>query len=86
MNNGTGNNGRSHNAKLPTDDDEDVGADALRAAAERAWRNRWGIPGGATEPDERSANRGGGEIDDVEREGGRTSDDDDNDVASKKKV
>jgi hypothetical protein len=88
MNNGTGNNGRSHDSKLPTDEDEDVGADALRAAAERAWRNRWGIPGGTPEQDERSADRAGGETGDVEREGGRTSDDndDDDDVADKKKV
>ena len=52
-----------------TDEDAEVSADELRAAAERAWRNRWGIPGGTPEMDERSADRAGGETDDVEREG-----------------
>ena len=85
MTNGTGNHGRSPDPKR-TDEDAEVSADELRAAAERAWQNRWGIPGGTPETDERSADRAGGETDDVEREGGRTSEDSDDDDADKKKV
>ena len=82
MTNGTGNHGRSPDPKR-TDEDAEVSADELRAAAEQ---NRWGIPGGTPETDERSADRTGGETDDVEREGGRTSEDSDDDDADKKKV
>ena len=94
MNNGKGIHGQTRDPRLPTD--EDVGADELRAAAERAWRNRWGVPGGTPEQGNRSADRVGGdgpaqpepeiENEDVEREGGRTSDDEDDDLGDKKKV
>ena len=84
MHNGTGNHGRTGNPKRQTDEDAEISAEELRAAAERAWRNRWGIPGGTPEADERSADRAGGETDDVEREDGRTSEDSDDD--DKKKV
>jgi hypothetical protein len=86
MHNGTGNHGRTGDPKRQTDEDAEISAEELRAAAERAWRNRWGIPGGTPEQDEHSADRAGGETDDVEREGGRTSDDGDDDTADKKKV
>jgi ADP-ribose pyrophosphatase YjhB (NUDIX family) len=83
MTNGKGTHGRTRDPRLPTEDEE-IGADELRAAAERAWRNRWGIPGGTPEADERSADRAGRETDDVELEGGRTSEDSDDDDDKKK--
>jgi hypothetical protein len=54
MNNGQGNgHGQNLDPKPPSDDD--VGIEDLREAAERAWRNRWGIPGG--KPDYTSRER-----------------------------
>ena len=89
----TGNQGQ--NQAQPTDKGED--SDDRRQAAQQEWNDRAGIPRGTPEQGGKSADRVGGEgpsqgkpeieNDDVEREGGRTSDDnDDDDVADKKKV
>lgn len=78
MNNGSGTRGQGQGSKQT---DGEKGAEDLREAAEREWRNRWGVPSGTPEQGEKSADRVGGngaeppepeiEDDDVEREGGR---------------
>jgi hypothetical protein len=79
---GAGNQG--HNQAQPTDKGED--SEDRRQAAEQAWKDRAGIPRGTPEQGGKSADQVGGsgqsqsepeiQNDDVEREGGRTSEDD----------
>jgi hypothetical protein len=78
MNNGSGTR-QTGGATQPTEGKK--GAEDLREAAERAWRDRWGVPGGTPEQREGSPDRVGGDgaeppepeiqDDDVEREGSR---------------
>lgn len=94
MNNGRGTHDQDRDPKQSTD--EDIDPKELREAAERAWRDRWGVPGGTPEQRERSADRVGGDgtaqpepeitDDGVERGGRRPSDDDDDVDPDKKKV
>ena len=95
MNNGSGTGGQGQGSKRPTEGD--TGEDDRRQAAEKEWRDRWGVPSGTPEQGEKSADRVGGsgaeppepeiEDDDVEREGGRqAAGDDDGDVERTKKV
>jgi hypothetical protein len=95
MNNESGTGGQGQGSKDATGGDK--GPDDRREAAEKEWRDRWGVPSGTPEQGEKSADRVGGdgaepaepeiEDDDVEREGGRqAADDDKGDVERTKKV
>jgi hypothetical protein len=82
--NDTGKQGQS--GTQPTDQGED--SEERRQAAEQSWKDRQGIPRGTPEQGGKSADRVGGtgpttetpeidDLDDVEREAGRTVEKDD---------